>query len=132
MMELYPAEIKITSGQEDKAYCLCAFYAFEWECQLAIRVICCTFKFNQLPCLLLTLLKADMDRILVIMRSAAYGYTAAAILTEIHVMEFQRYIVANSCDFPAFNPEGITVYRIIFRRIQLFICLLQWCKRKAG
>ena len=63
MMELYPAEIKITSRHEDKTYCLCAFYAFEWECQLAIRVICCTFKFNQLPCLLLTLLKADMDRI---------------------------------------------------------------------
>ena len=114
MMKLYPAEVKITSGQEDKAYCLCAFYAFERECQLTIGGILGPLKFNQLPCLLLTLLKADMDRILVIMRSAAYGYTAAAILTEIHVMEFQCYIVADSCDFPAFNPEGVTVYRIIF------------------
>ena len=130
-MELYPAKIKITSRQENKAYCLFSFYTLQRQCQLLITFVSRTFKLYQLSDFLIALLEADMDGIFIIMGSAAYCNTSTAFLSKIHIMKFQRYIITDSCDLCACYFEGVSIDCIIFCRIQLFICLLQRCKGEA-
>ena len=113
MMELYPAEIKITSRHEDKTYCLAALNTLQWKCQLLIFSICCPCNLYQLSRLLLTFLETDMNGVFIIMCSATYGNTLTSLFSKVHVMIFQCYIIADSRNFSARYSKGITIYSII-------------------